>query len=399
MLDNMDLEYLSLNEKGDSDELTGEVTVSLMSMMRAKCEYGVEAMEIDEVLLEEFSQEEKDEVEKKAEERENSNKDFEKMSTSSRIEVFSNALTVKSNVKKERSTYRSYSSDQISRFLSLVIEQVPVKDAAADAGINKSTAYRFKKQWEEFYTIAPSKKRGPSKGTNAIMKEQHTLFIISIVNSYAPTTLEQMRRKLLKEYPELKVSKTAFYNHVRQHCALSFKRLEKLPEKRDSEEVRLKRREAVLEWMANKDLDFEKNYVFLDEAGFNLHISRSRGWSKKGMPAKSIVPTSRGTSITILGAISAQGVINISLRKPITVAGSKKRKADGTVATTTARIGTRTEHYLGYLENVMDVLDKNNLKGHYLVMNNAPIHKPATVRSCIEKEAINAYTFHHIHLS
>lgn len=67
------------------------------------------------------------------------------------------------------------------------------------------------------------------------------------------------------------------------------------------------------------------------------------------------------------------------------MAGSKKRKADGTVVATTARIETRTEHYLGYLENVMDVLDKNNLKGHYLVMDNAPIHKPATVRSCIEK--------------
>ena len=57
----MDLEYLSLNEQGGSDELTGEVTVSLMSMMRAKCEYGLEAMQVDEVLLEEFSQEEKNE--------------------------------------------------------------------------------------------------------------------------------------------------------------------------------------------------------------------------------------------------------------------------------------------------------------------------------------------------
>ena len=136
-----------------------------------------------------------------------------------------------------------------------------------------------------------------------------------------------MRYSLLEAYPELKISKTAFYNHVRQHCVLSFKKLEKLPEKRNSEEVKLKRREAVLEWMGTKDIDFEKNCVFLDEAGFNLHISRSRGWSKKGKPAKSIVPTSRGTSITILGAISAQGVIGISLRKPITVAGSKKKKS------------------------------------------------------------------------
>ncbi len=33
----------------------------------------------------------------------------------------------------------------------------------------------------------------------------------------------------------------------------------------------------------------------------------------------------------------------------------------------------------------MDVLDKNDMKGSYIVMDNAPIHKPATVRQCIEK--------------
>jgi transposase len=33
---------------------------------------------------------------------------------------------------------------------------------------------------------------------------------------------------------------------------------------------------------------------------------------------------------------------------------------------------------------VMDVLDRNNMKGHYLVMDNAPIHTPFKVRELIE---------------
>jgi hypothetical protein len=81
-----------------------------------------------------------------------------------------------------------------------------------------------------------------------------------------------------------------------------------------------------MQWMADSEFDFEKNCIFLDEAGFNLHMTRTRGWSKKGRPAKSVVPASRGTSITILQAISSQGAIDISLRNPITVAGSKKKK-------------------------------------------------------------------------
>jgi hypothetical protein len=48
-------------------------------------------------------------------------------------------------------------------------------------------------------------------------------------------------------------------------------------------------------------MDFKKNRVFLDEARCSLHISRSSGWLKKGNPAKTIVPTSCGTSIKVLG--------------------------------------------------------------------------------------------------
>jgi transposase len=31
----------------------------------------------------------------------------------------------------------------------------------------------------------------------------------------------------------------------------------------------------------------------------------------------------------------------------------------------------------------MDVLDRNNMNGHYLVMDNAPIHTPAAVRASV----------------
>jgi transposase len=32
----------------------------------------------------------------------------------------------------------------------------------------------------------------------------------------------------------------------------------------------------------------------------------------------------------------------------------------------------------------MDVLDRNDMKGHYLVMDNAPIHTPVKVRELVE---------------
>ena len=63
---------------------------------------------------------------------------------------------------------------------------------------------------------------------------------------------------------------------------------------------------------------------------------------------------SKRVTITILGAISDAGVTDI------------------------------TEHFLAYVSNVMDVLDKNNMQGYYLVMDNAPIHTPAKIRDLVE---------------
>ena len=126
-----------------------------------------------------------------------------------------------------------------------------------------------------------------------------------------------------------------------------------------------------------QNLDFTKNGVFVDEARFNLHIQRNYGRYLKGTSAKDTVPSGKGASISILGAISEAGVIDISLKMPQAVSTSKKRKViEISFNVVKGRIGTRTQHYLAYFSNVMDVLDKNNMKGQYLVMDNAPIHTP-----------------------
>jgi hypothetical protein len=123
-------------------------------------------------------------------------------------------------------------------------------------------------------------------------------------------------------------------------------KLEKLPAARNSDRVLKLRRERIEEWEANPELDYRKNCVFIDEAGFNLHIQRNYGRSRKGTPAKGIVPTAKGITITILGAISQAGVIDISLRKPQAVSVSRKGKANDTTAmVVNGRVGTRTEHF------------------------------------------------------
>ena len=121
--------------------------------------------------------------------------------------------------------------------------------------------------------------------------------------------------------------------------------------------------------------------------------------SRKGTPAKGIIPTAKGITIIVLGAISQAGIIDVSLKKPQAVSVSKKRQFNHTTATViTGRVGTRTEHFLSYMANVMDVLDRNGMKGNYLVMIVFLfIHLPRCV--IIESRGYKCFSYRHTRLS
>lgn len=66
-------------------------------------------------------------------------------------------------------------------------------------------------------------------------------------------------------------------------------------------------------------------------------------WSKKGTPAIVTVSTTKANATSILGAISATGLINVSLRVPERI---KKRKFGLEIDTYST--GTVTRHYLSF---------------------------------------------------
>jgi transposase len=289
--------------------------------------------------------------------------------------------------RKTRGPYRRYTAHQIEQLFDYVIEQgKTAKDAALLTGINIRTAQHYIKKYnDDEERRLPVSGKKPGAGRKAKLIESHSQFLIGYVDEHPEAVLSDIRRALCEAFPDLSISISALHKHLVQKCRLTLKKLEKLPAARNSDRVIKLRRERVEEWEATPGLDYSKNCVFIDEAGFNLHTQRNYGRSRKGTPAKGIVPTKKGITITILGAISQAGVIDISLKKPQAVSASKKRKANDTKAmTVSGRIGTRTEHFLAYLSNVMDVLDTNNMKGHYLVMDNAPIHTPLKVRELVE---------------
>lgn len=81
------------------------------------------------------------------------------------------------------------------------------------------------------------------------------------------------------------------------------------------------------------DTSFLKNRVFIDESGFHINMNRSGAWARKGETPVVKVENTRAVSHTILGAILAYAVVNISIRIPsvpttqlVPVEVGKKRK-------------------------------------------------------------------------
>lgn len=99
--------------------------------------------------------------------------------------------------------------------------------------------------------------------------------------------------------------------------------------------------------------------VFLDESGVNRSMTRRYGRSQRGAPVVDSAPVNRGANVTLIAALSLEGVI-----APMQVA-----------------LSTSGDVFLAYVAQVLvPVLGK----GDVVLMDNLPAHKVSGVRKQIE---------------
>lgn len=292
-------------------------------------------------------------------------------------EVQSKDVHMKESVTKR--DYTVYTDQDKVRFFKLMFEKVLSASAAAkQLGIHVRSAQRWALQYEK----DPDGifKKGKSSGRPRILNDKHKRIILEWVDENPSIVLEQLMEKLRQRFEGIQMSKTTLYRFMKNECNLSLKKAKFQPVDRNSEAKIQERFDWIRKW-DETDTDFRKNCVFLDESAFHINMKRSVAWSKKGSTAVVTVPKTKAKTTTILGAISASGLIKCSLRLP--QVSTRKRKR--TNASEIISRGTVTGHYLSFLKATMDEMDKHqHMKVHYLVMDNAPIHKAEDISRYIK---------------
>ncbi|KAL1927621.1 hypothetical protein VTP01DRAFT_3858 [Rhizomucor pusillus] len=240
---------------------------------------------------------------------------------------------------------------------------------AKQLDIHVRTAQRWVKQYDE----RPDSifESGEKKGRRRILTSEHKKTIIDFIDANPSAAVVEVTEHLVKEFKDLKVSNSTVNNFIKTECNLPLKKAEFQSVERKSPEKIQERFDWVRQW-EQTDMNFLTNCVFLDKSAFHINMKRTRAWSKKGVPAVVTVPTTRAKTTSILEAISASGLIKVSLRIP-KANPNKKRKLDKEYEVLST--GTVTGHYISFLKETLDEMDKYpQMKGHYLVMDNAPIH-------------------------
>ncbi|KAG1448982.1 hypothetical protein G6F55_010385 [Rhizopus delemar] len=303
-----------------------------------------------------------------------------------RIDAMQLEKEVKPNgdvIMRETSVKRNYTrySDQDKvRFFKLLFERcLSAAAAAKQLGIHVRTAQKWAAEYEKDPDSIFEKRR--KTGRPRILHDEHKNAILECIDENPPIVLDKVMKKLKQMFTKLKVSKTTLFDFVKQHCNLSLKKAQLQPIDRNSEEKIQERLDWVHKW-EKTDMDFTRNCVFLDESTFHINLKRSMAWLKKGAPAVVTVPKTRATTTTILGAISAEGLIKCSLRLPQPPSNKKRKRGDGVGHMSK---GTVTGHYISFLKATMDEMDRfPHMKGHFLVMDNAPIHTSDNIAKYVE---------------
>ena len=136
---------------------------------------------------------------------------------------------------------------------------------------------------------------------------------------------DEIINSLTKRFEDFTISKLQLNNHLRNTMLITVKKPIFEPDVRNSVGTIQMRFEWFMEWK-DSNLDFTKNCIFIDEAGFHINMRNNRTRSKSGSSAIVKQPKTRAQLHIIIGAIRSSNVVHVVIRKPSPRKEKEKKK-------------------------------------------------------------------------
>ncbi|XP_039623835.1 uncharacterized protein LOC120538391 [Polypterus senegalus] len=156
-------------------------------------------------------------------------------------------------------------------------------------------------------------RRPSGGGRQRLFTQQQELDVVDLVRADNTIRLHQLRKKILADRQVFNninhVSITTIRRILGKH-SITMKQLYRVPFERNSDRVKGLRAEYVRRMLAIAGAAQPHEFIFLDEAGFDLSKTRRRGRNIIGQRAIVHVPGQRGGNITLCAAISLRGLLH-----------------------------------------------------------------------------------------
>lgn len=186
-----------------------------------------------------------------------------------------------------------------STVLSMV-NRISLNEAARLANIAPSTLRDARKRMEETGSPQP-RKRGRKEGSGKIFTEEAIRKLQDFIDLHPEVTLTQMRDHIAP-YCERPPDPTTI-SKLLKNLKITNKTLVRIPRDRNSPEMVQKRVEWAITWRNLQTIG--AGFVYIDEAGFNLHLTAKKGWAIVGFTPEVEAPSSKGKNISLLASLVA----------------------------------------------------------------------------------------------
>lgn len=171
------------------------------------------------------------------------------------------------------------------------------QELAEQIGIKRTTAWSIVRRFQVNGVVA--RQRGGS--FNVKCDVEMTQCVTRIVEENPTFTLNQINEALRVELPQKPHVCINSVANMLNGQLITMKKMEDAPAERNSPPTKESRQEFA-EWMLQHGINQE--LIFIDEAGFNLWLKRTRGRARRGHRAVRVVGGQRGPNITSVFAVS-----------------------------------------------------------------------------------------------